>query len=165
MPTLIKNGGIFVDSYTAVCPENGVLTLPAGDIVIGLETLHAHREQFLAHAGGKAVQLKPHEFAEELADIVGELAMIAVEFPSFADGRGYSTAYLLRTRFGFTGELRAVGDVFKDTLFYQQRVGFNAFALRADKDAIVALKGLEDFAEVYHASADQAKPLFLRRSI
>ena len=165
MPTLIKNGAIAADTFVRIDAVDGVLTLPSGDVLVGLDTLLAHREQVLAHAGGKGVQLKSEQFAEQIADLVNDLDLVAVEFPAFADGRGYSTAYLLRTRFGFKGELRAVGDIFKDTLFYQARVGFNAFAIRDDKDAEVALKGLAEFREVYHASADQPQPLFLRRAI
>jgi len=165
MPTLIKSGAIATDTYTRVDAVDGVLTLPAGDVLVGLDTLLAHRAQVLAHAGRKGVQLKSEQFAEQIADVVTALDLVAVEFPAFADGRGYSTAYLLRTRFGFKGELRAVGDVFKDTLFYQARVGFDAFAIRDDKNAEIALQGLEDFSEVYHASADQPRPLFLRRAI
>ena len=164
MPTLIKSGAIVTDSYQVAEPVDGVLTLPAGDVLVSLETLQAHREQVLGHAGRKGVQIKPDQFAEAIADVVHQLDLVAVEFPAFADGRGYSTAYLLRTRYGYKGELRAVGDVFKDTLFYQSRVGFDAFAIRDDKDAEVALKGLQNFHEVYHASADQPSPLFLRRS-
>lgn len=165
MPTLIKSGAIAADTYTRVDAVDGVLTLPAGDVLVGLDTLLAHRTQVLAHAGRKGVQLKSEQFAEQIADVVTALDLVAVEFPAFADGRGYSTAYLLRTRFGFKGELRAVGDVFKDTLFYQARVGFDAFAIRDDKNAEIALQGLEDFSEVYHASADQPRPLFLRRAV
>jgi len=165
MPTLIKDGRIVADGYTRVEAAEGALNLPEGDVLVDLDTLLAHRDQVLAHGGRKGVQLKSDQFAESIADIARQLDLIAVEFPAFADGRGYSTAYLLRTRYGYQGELRAVGDVFKDTLFYQSRVGFNAFAIRDDKDAEVALKGLGDFREVYHASADQPAPLFRRRTV
>lgn len=166
MPTLIKSGQIAEDTYTAATVAvDGSLSLPAGDVLVDLDTLLAHREQVLAHTGRKGVRLKPDQFAESLDGLQHALDLIAIEFPAFADGRGYSTAYLLRTRFGYTGELRAVGDVFKDTLFYQQRVGFDAFAIRDGKDADVALRGLQDFSEVYHASADQPQPLFLRRAV
>lgn len=166
MPTLIKQGQIAQDTYQPVTRgEDGSLTLPAGDILADLDTFNAHRAVILAHGGRKGVLLAPDQFAESLAEVLPQLDLVAVSFPAFADGRGYSTAYLLRTRFGFTGELRAVGDVFKDTLFYQRRVGFDAFVIRADKDAAVALQGLKDFTEVYHASADEPRPLFLRRAI
>jgi uncharacterized protein (DUF934 family) len=88
--------------------------------------------------------------------------VVAVDFPKFADGRGYSIAYNLRARLGYTGELRAIGDVLRDQLFYMQRVGFDAFAVRADKNIHDALKGLTDFSETYQSSWDQKNPLFRR---
>ena len=164
MPRLIKDGAIVDDRYTRVDPaDDGSLTLPAAPVLVTLATWEAHRAALLAHGHDKGVLLAPDEFAERIVPDLPALALVAIDFPAFADGRGYSTAYQLRGRHGFTGELRAVGDVFKDTLFYQQRVGFNAFAIRDDKDASVALKGLQDFSEVYHASTDQPSPLFRRR--
>lgn len=163
MPTLIKDGVITPDSYVEIVSNEAGLVLPEGDILLSLNCFNAHRAAVLAHAGRKGVLLAPDEFAESIADVVNMLDLVAIRFPSFADGRGYSTAYLLRTRYGFTGELRALGDVFKDTLFYQQRVGFNAFVLGSDEAALAALPGLTTFAEVYHGSADVAQPLFLRR--
>ena len=74
-----------------------------------------------------------------------------------------SIAALLRSRYGFKGELRAIGDVLRDQLFYLQRVGFSAFALRADKDIHDALNALSDFSETYQGAIDQALPLFRRR--
>jgi len=91
------------------------------------------------------------------------LPLIAVNFATFKDGRGYSTAYLLRTRYGYKGELRAIGDIQRDQLFYLHRVGFNAFAVREDKDIEAALKSLNDFSNVYQASVLQSSPLFRRR--
>lgn len=163
MPTLIKHGEIVPDSYVEIVSDEAGLILPDGDILLSLPCFNAHRDEVLAHEGRKGVILAPDEFAESLADVVSQLDLIAIRFPSFADGRGYSTAYLLRTRYGFQGELRAIGDIFKDTLFYQQRVGFDAFVLGSDEVARAALPGLTTFAEVYHGSADNAKPLFLRR--
>jgi uncharacterized protein (DUF934 family) len=85
-----------------------------------------------------------------------------VDFPKFTDGRGYSIAYNLRARLGYTGELRAIGDVLRDQLFYMQRVGFDAFAVRADKNIHDAVKGLTDFSEKYQTSWDEKNPLFRR---
>jgi uncharacterized protein (DUF934 family) len=68
----------------------------------------------------------------------------------------------LRARLGYTGELRAIGDVLRDQLFYLQRVGFDAFEPRADRSIEDALKGLSDFSEVYQTSIDQKSPLFRR---
>jgi uncharacterized protein (DUF934 family) len=100
--------------------------------------------------------------ADVVKDDLARFSLIAVDFPKFTDGRGYSIAYNLRTRLGYNGELRAIGDVLRDQLFYMQRVGFNAFAVRADKDINDALKGLTDFSEKYQTSWDEKTPLFRR---
>lgn len=163
MPKLIKDGVIVADSYSFVAPaEDGSLTLPAGPVLVKLSTWLAHREALLAHTQAKGVQLAPDEFAESLAADLGKLELIAIEFPGFADGRGYSTAQLLRNRLGFKGELRAVGDVFKDTLFYQQRCGFNAFAVKEGKSLEDALLALHAFSQPYQPANFQDKPLFNR---
>ncbi len=161
MPKLIKDGAIVEDGFVFVSPaEDGKLTLPAGPVLVKLATWQAHHEAMLAHPHGKGVQLAPDEFAEILAGDIGALALIAIEFPGFADGRGYSTAALLRGRLGFKGELRAVGDVFKDTLFYQQRCGFNAFALKEGKNLEDALAALHTFSHPYQGSAEKPALLF-----
>jgi uncharacterized protein (DUF934 family) len=88
--------------------------------------------------------------------------MIAVDFPKFADGRGFSLAYLLRQRFGFRGELRAHGPLLRDQLYYLKRVGFNAFTLREGQDVRAALASLNDFSVRYQGSVDEPRPLFAR---
>ena len=109
-----------------------------------------------------AVWFNSDEQAKDLKDDIARFSLLAVNFPKFSDGRGYSIAYNLRSRFGFTGELRAIGDVLRDQLFYMQRVGFNAFAVRADKNIQDAIKGLTDFSEKYQTSWDEKNPLFRR---
>jgi uncharacterized protein (DUF934 family) len=108
------------------------------------------------------VWLASDERADELKNDLGIFLVIAVDFPKFADGRGYTIAHHLRTRLGYTGELRAIGDVLRDQMFYMQRVGFDAFATRSDKDIGQALKGLSDFSLTYQASSDEKSPLFRR---
>lgn len=165
MPKLIKDQQIIDDIYTLVTPEeDGTLLLPAAPVLVKLTTWQAHREQLLAHPHAKAVQLAPDEMAESIATDLSHLDMIAVEFPAFKDGRGYSIAHALRGRLGFGGELRAVGDIFKDTLFYQQRCGFNAFAVKEGRDIDDALKGLFTFSRPYQGHAADATPAFLRRT-
>jgi len=164
MSRLIKDNAIVEDHYTVATPaEDGTLTLPAGPVLVSLATWQAHRDALLAHSHDKGVQLKPDEFAEAIADDLDKLTLVAVEFPAFADGRGYSTAYTLRNYCGYKGELRAVGDVFKDTLFYQQRCGFNAFVIRADKNIEDALLGLKTFSAPYQGTANDPAPLYRRR--
>jgi uncharacterized protein (DUF934 family) len=95
---------------------------------------------------------------------VGQLPLIAVYFPKFLDGRGYSTARLLRERYGYRGELRAIGDVGRDQLFYLARVGFDAFLIPEGRDARDALNAFADFPETYQGAVDQPLPLFRRRA-
>ena len=110
------------------------------------------------------VCLQPDDEAEQLQPYLAVLPLIAVLFPSFRDGRGYSQAYLLRTRIGWTGELRAVGDVLRDQLSHMRQCGFDAFAVREDKSAEGALKGLNGMSVLYGRSAIEPRPLFRRRT-
>ncbi len=160
MPNIIKDGAIVTDNYQFISEAGD---LPAQDIIVSLAVWQQQREVILAHSHKKGVMLKPDQHPELIADDVQKLDIIALDFPAFADGRGYSYAVLLRQRFAFTGELRATGDVFKDNLFYLKRCGFNSFAVRADKDIHVALQGLNDFSESYQASVDETRPLYRRR--
>lgn len=110
------------------------------------------------------VCLQPDDEAEQLQPYLAVLPLIAVLFPSFRDGRGYSQAYLLRTRIGWTGELRAVGDVLRDQLSHMRQCGFDAFAVREDKSVEDALKGLNGMSVLYGRSAIEPRPLFRRRA-
>jgi uncharacterized protein (DUF934 family) len=89
---------------------------------------------------------------------------VEVNFPKFGDGRGYSIARLLRERYGYRGELRAVGHITRDLLFYLESCGFDAFELRPGEDAQEALASFEDFTEAYQASFARPLPLFRRRT-
>ncbi|MBC7781758.1 MAG: DUF934 domain-containing protein [Proteobacteria bacterium] len=112
--------------------------------------------------GRNGVWLEPGDDPAALAAEVDRLALIAVHFPSFTDGRGFSTARLLRERHGYRGELRATGPLTRDTLFYLARCGFDTFELREGEDPVEALTELSAFDEVYQAAADRG-PLFGRR--
>jgi len=146
--------------------DPATVAVPAGKFIVPLSLWLVQRELLAARtaAGEIGVWLAPDERAEALKGLLDQFPVIAVDFPKFTDGRGYSTAYNLRTRLGWTGELRAIGDVLRDQLFSMQRVGFNAFAVRADRDVHDALKGLSDFSETYQASVDQKVPLFRRHA-
>jgi uncharacterized protein (DUF934 family) len=107
------------------------------------------------------------EKADDLAALaarIGTLSVIAVNFPKFGDGRGYSIARLLRERYGYTGELRAVGVVARDHLRHMAQCGFDSFLLREGEDAQAALAAFDEFSEAYQASAAQPAPLFRRRA-
>lgn len=135
--------------------------IDAGKIIVPLKVWQAQRDT-LQSRPDLGVWLASDERPEELKDDAQMFSVIAIDFPKFSDGRGYSIAYNLRARIGYTGELRAIGDVLRDQLFYMQRVGFDAFAVRADRNIHDALKGLSDFSEVYQISQNQKQPLFRR---
>lgn len=159
MPKIIKDRQIVKDHFQLI--TEGVL--PAAPVYVSLDYYLQNQETVLSHAFPKGVVLKPDQSPELLGDTIQRLDLIALDFPAFADGRGYSHAWLLRNRLSFKGELRATGDVFKDTLFYLSRCGFDSYAVRADKDMEEALQGLSDFTESYQAGIDQPLPLFRRR--
>ena len=130
--------------------------LPAGKLILPLA-------RWLENPRQHALWLGPDDDVEHLKPWLPELPLIAVDFPSFRDGRGYSQAYLLRTRLGWTGELRAIGDVLRDQLSHMRQCGFDSFAVRADKSAEDALKGLAGMSVLYGRSVIEPSPLFRRR--
>jgi uncharacterized protein (DUF934 family) len=135
---------------------------PAGSIVVPLAAWLEKRETWLAR-GDVGVRLDPADDPWALAQDIAALPLIAIHYPKFTDGRGHSTAVLLRSRLGFEGELRAFGDVGRDQLFQLKRCGFDAFNLAPHRDAEAALPGLADFSQRYQASIDDPEPLFRKR--
>ena len=107
--------------------------------------------------------IPPDADFEEWAHELHRAPVIAIDFPSFRDGRGLSIGVILRTRFGYRGELRAIGDVLRDQLEYMRRCGFNAFAVRADKSLNDALKGFSEITVRYQGVVGDPTPLFRRR--
>ena len=135
----------------------------AGKVVVPLDHWREHRDD-LVERGDVAVCLEPGEEPADLAGDLRHLPMVAVHFPAFKDGRGYSYARELRTRYRFEGEVRAVGDVLQDQLFYMHRVGFNAFEVRADRDIEEALaNGLRPFSVTYQGDVHDDRPIYRRR--
>ncbi len=113
--------------------------------------------------GEPGVLLSPADDPAVLAGRLDELEVIAIDFPQFTDGRGYSLARLLRERHGYTGEIRAVGEILPDNISYLLRCGFDAFAPAEEKLLDAALSRFGDFSEAYQASVERPVPLFRRR--
>lgn len=112
----------------------------------------------------RAVWISPDDEFEPSVARLAALDMIAIDFPVFRDGRGYSIAKLLRTRYEWQGELRAIGDVLRDQLNYMRRCGFDAFAIRSDKDIDDAMKSFGFYTVTYQGGVDDPVPLFRRRA-
>jgi uncharacterized protein (DUF934 family) len=113
---------------------------------------------------GEVVRLEPTDDPAAIAARLSEISLIEINFPKFGDGRGFSIARLLRERYGYKGELRAVGEVARDHLHYMEQCGFDAFLLREGEDVEDALAAFDDFSEHYQASVKQPTPLFRRRA-
>ncbi|RZA35171.1 MAG: DUF934 domain-containing protein [Lysobacteraceae bacterium] len=162
---IIKHRDVVEDDWSVLRLAEGespdTVEVPAGKIIVPLSVWLAQRPALLGRAE-IGVWLAPDEQAAAIKDDLARFGVIAVDFPKFSDGRGYSTAFNLRKRLGYQGELRAIGDVLRDQLWPLSRVGFDAFATRQDRSIHDALKGLTVFSETYQASVDQPLPLFRR---
>ncbi|UTF60737.1 DUF934 domain-containing protein [Gilvimarinus sp. DA14] len=167
MPKLVKDGAIIDDTWTRLDKPEGdaaEVNVPAGQVIVPLSVWQAQREQLQAR-DDIGVWLDSDESAFDLGDDAKQLPLVAVNLPAFMDGRAFSTARLVRERFGFSGELRAVGSFIRDQMCYLSRCGVNAF--RFDDETIdleKAKQSLQDFTEFYQAGVDQQQPLFRRRA-
>lgn len=168
MPKIIKNNQIVDDVWQVLklaegeTPES--VALPGEATLLPLAVWNARKAEIIARNAPIGVWLESNEGPELLADDLARFSVIGINFPKFADGRGYSSARLLRERYNYRGEIRAIGDVLQDQLFFMKRCGIDAYAVRADKDIEAALAGLRTFSETYQAAADQPQPLFRRRA-
>ena len=168
MAQLIKHGIATTDSWQILelgegeAPET--VALPDGDIIFPLAVWQARKDEIVSRPT-IGLLLQPADRVEDVAGDLASFNLIAVNFPKFVDGRGYSTAALLRQRHGSTGELRAVGDVLHDQLFFMRRVGFDSYALKDGKSLDYAIAaGFKPFTEAYQGATDQAQPYFRRRA-
>jgi uncharacterized protein (DUF934 family) len=164
MSQLIKDGALAADRWTLAPDAYSLTDLPDGTPVIVPLTLWEAERRALLVRGEVGVLLAPDDDPEAIAGDVGVLPVIAIDFPQFTDGRGYSTARLLRERHRYQGELRAVGDVLRDQLYALAECGFDAFVIRADRSAADALEGLRDFTGLYAATVRTPQPWFRRRA-
>ena len=174
MATLIQDERIANDSWQpleggaarwlAVGEDGFVPDFPDdADLIAPLSLLKARGPELLARSGRTGVVLEPDEDPASLGPALGRISLVAVRFPKFGDGRGYSIARLLRERHGYAGELRAVGDVLRDQLLFMKRSGFDSFSLRDDQDPDEALAAFHELSQEYQASNTQPQPLFRRR--
>jgi len=112
----------------------------------------------------QVLRLEPTDDPAAVVDRLAHVARVEVHFPKFGDGRGFSIGRLLRERYGYQGELRAVGHLTRDHLFFLESCGFDAFELRDGEDPQAALAAFDDFSEAYQASPARPLPLFRRRA-
>ncbi|MFL5334670.1 MAG: DUF934 domain-containing protein [Geminicoccaceae bacterium] len=128
---LLKAGRYIADDWRALADDEA---LPDhGRILVPLARLLAETRALEGFAGDLGVRLEPGQRVEQIEPWLGRLAMVALSFPSFADGRAFSTARILRGRYAFAGEIRAVGDVQIDRFQFMRQCGFDAFEIRPER--------------------------------
>lgn len=166
MPKLLKDGILAENTWTLMPkPENPDAEVPAGPVIVPLNVWQAQKEN-LRQRADVGVWLDSDETPEPLADDAQHLPLIAVNFPVFTDGRSFTHARLLRERYGFTGELRAVGYFLAEQVCFLHRCGVNAFDFGDEREQHLdaARAALRDFTEFYQGAVDQPLPLFRRRA-
>ena len=161
MPKLIKQSTIIENIWRTLDKKS--TAHPEGEaILVSLERFLENPDSVIGRADA-GVWLDSDQEPSALEPFIEKLALIAINFPKFVDGRGYSYARQLRDKYNYRGELRAIGDVLHDQLFFMKRCGFDSFAVREDKDIEAAQLGLSGFSVCYQAATDQPEPLFRRR--
>ena len=153
---LIKHHRLRDDPWVSIADD---AELPDGTpIIVSLERWRAERDALIGRGGGLGIRLAADQSADDIADDLDHLELVALDFPKFTDGRAYSTARLLRERHGFEGEVRATGQVLRDQFLFMWRCGFDAFEV-ASTDALEAWhKAMGELSLSYQPAADDRIP-------
>lgn len=149
---LVVDRRVVADTFTRIA--DGEPIPDRGAVLVSLATWQTNRAPLSLRHAPVGVVLASDEHPEAIAGSVESLRLVALEFPSFRDGRAYSYARLLRERYGFAGELRAIGDVLLEQLHYMERVGFNAFEIDSDDPLADLAIADQDFSVWYQPAAD-----------
>lgn len=167
MPRLIDTSGTeLVNAWVKLEKDSDLATAlaaAAGKLLVPLQLWQDNKEALRKSGKELGVWLDSDQQAAALAGDLAELQLVALNFPGFTDGRSYSTANNLRRHYHYTGEIRAIGDVLRDQLFYLRRCGFSSFDLKDSVKLEDARTALGDFSDSYQATIEQPAPLFRRR--
>ncbi len=158
---LIKDGGLADDPWVTLADD--AESPPEGPVIVTLARWRADRDRLAGRNQPLGVRLKSDQSPASIADDLDRFAVIALEFPKFTDGRAYSYARLLRERYGYEGEVRAVGNVLRDQFLFMHRCGFDAFEVADDKMADAWLEAISEFDVFYQPAADDRTPVLALR--
>ncbi len=154
------------ESHWRHAPDGGPADVqsskPSGAIIVTLAAWRRRKSEFLRSREPVGVRLGAGDDLDEIVDHLDSIALVALEFGSFTEGRAYTYARKLRQRHGYKGEIRAVGDVSRDRLAFMERCGFNAYELRSDDQLQDALNAFAEISNVYQPCAD-ARPVIASR--
>ena len=146
---IIKDQQISENTWRFVADD---APLVDGDITVSVQRWTQDKAQLLQHRAKIGVRLAPADLVDALSDDLSSISLIELNFPAFTDGRSFSQARLLRSRYGYQGEIRAVGNYMADQVFYLHRVGVNAFEFNSAKDIDLAMSAVNDFSVRYQPS-------------
>ena len=166
MQNLIRDGALATDHWTVLKESTGpeVLRVVRGkNFIVPLKFWQQFRAEITDYGGEISIWLDSDENVNDIGEELHQFPIIALNFPVFSDGRSYTNARELRQQLKYQGEIRAIGDVLRDQLFYMARCGFNAFALRFDQDPEACLEAFRDFQTSYQSTVAEPRPLFRRR--
>jgi uncharacterized protein (DUF934 family) len=161
---IIRKRAIIEDDFVHVAdgPEGLTGLADGAKPIVTLAHYVKARDTLLARHPALGVRIASDKLPADIPELE-RLALIAIEFPRFTDGRGYSIARQLRDRHGFRGEIRAVGWVLRDQLYYMERCGFDAFEMKPGKPLESGLQAFTEFSATYQAAVDDPRPIYRRR--
>ncbi|HEY0963985.1 MAG TPA: DUF934 domain-containing protein [Pseudomonadales bacterium] len=166
MPRLIDRTGTVQPNPWELLPRDATVetALAAASEHIIVNALLWGEHKAALKQGGKqvAVWLDSDQTVDLIAADLAELPLVALNFPGFMDGRAYSTSVLLRRHCGYSGEIRAIGDVLRDQLFYMKRCGFTMFDLKDSVKLEDAQRAFSDYSGTYASTVEEPQPLFRR---
>ena len=154
---LIKNGAFVEDPFFFV-PDGKAFPEEKG-VIVTLARFQGEKENLFAHHSPVGVRLASNENPQVLKADLPRLAVVVLEFPKFRDGRPFSWARMLRTRFGYKGEIRATGDFLTDQLAFMARTGFDAFEVRQDFALGEYTRAMREITHPYQPAADGQKTI------
>lgn len=161
--TILHAGNLVQDDWTVLEDGRSEIESSGNRVIVTLARWRADREALLARHAALGVLVPNTADIEAVHPEIGDRPLIALQFPIFTDGRALSQAVVLRKRLGFRGELRAVGDVIRDLVFWLGRCGFDSIVPRRDQKLEDCRAALREFTVAYQAAADEHAPVWIRR--
>lgn len=161
---ILRQRELIEDDWTLIEEERAAGAWAAGGkLIVTLARWRSEREALLAAHAAVGVLVPNTADIEAVYPEIDDRPLIALQFPTFSDGRALSQAVVLRRRVGFRGELRAVGDVIRDLVFWLGRCGFDSIVPRQDQSLEACKEALEELSVAYQAAADDHTPVWVRR--
>jgi uncharacterized protein (DUF934 family) len=158
---LLRRDRIVTDRWTKL--QDGE-TIPAnGAVIVSLDRWRHDRLALLESGCDLGITLASDQPPELVADDIARFGVICIDFPKFTDGRGYTHARLLRARYDYTGEIRAIGNVLRDQILFMRRCGIDVFEIPDDATPAKFAAGLNEITVRYQPAADHAPTVLQQR--